>query len=76
MLEPAATQPRFLGVESTRSHDGLGMTVSYWADEASAAAWTRRAEHQLVQRRGRAEWYTHYEVRIARVEREYGTSGS
>lgn len=72
MLKLAALQPGFLGVETARGADGFGLTVSYWADEASAAAWKRHAEHELAQRRGWEEWYAHYEVRVARVERAYG----
>ena len=30
MVELAARQPGFLGVESARSADGAGITVSYW----------------------------------------------
>jgi heme-degrading monooxygenase HmoA len=46
MAELASTQPGFLGVESARGVDGLGITVSYWRDEASIVAWKRNAEHQ------------------------------
>ena len=42
MVELAAQQPGFLGVESAR--EGLGITVSYWADLASIAAWKQNAE--------------------------------
>lgn len=70
MVELAATMPGFLGVESAR--DGLGITVSYWADLESIAAWKRHGEHILAQGRGRARWYRHYVTRIARVERDYG----
>lgn len=70
MLELAAQQPGYLGVES--AHDGLGITVSYWADEASARAWKRQSEHLGAQRLGRERWYSEYRVRIATVTREYG----
>ena len=36
MLELAAAQPGYLGVESAR--DGLGITVSYWASLEAIAA--------------------------------------
>ncbi|HEY7144766.1 MAG TPA: antibiotic biosynthesis monooxygenase, partial [Streptosporangiaceae bacterium] len=39
MLALAAGQPGFLGVDSARTEGGLGITVSYWADEESIAAW-------------------------------------
>lgn len=73
MGELAAEQPGFLGLESAR--EGLGITVSYWVDEAAAAAWKRVAEHAVAQGRGRREWYDDYQVRIATVTRSYGPEG-
>ncbi len=69
MMDLAAQQPGFLGVESARS--GLGITVSYWKDEASIAAWRKNAEHSLARERGRAEWYAAFCTRVCKVEREY-----
>lgn len=76
MVELAAEQPGFLGVESARGEDGVGITVSYWRDEASIAAWKAVVEHVEAQRRGRADWYAGYRVRVARVERAYGQPGA
>jgi heme-degrading monooxygenase HmoA len=73
MDELAAQQPGYLGVESAR--DGLGITVSYWVDEAAAHAWKQVAEHLVAQERGRAVWYADYLVRIATVTRAYGPDG-
>jgi heme-degrading monooxygenase HmoA len=69
MLELAAQQPGYLGVDSTRGEDGLGITVSYWRDAQSVAAWRRVAEHENAQRAGRAAWYQEYAIHVARVER-------
>lgn len=74
MVEMAAEQPGFLGVESARD-DALGITVSYWENEAAIAAWKAVAEHREAQRRGRREWYSGFRVRVARVERDYGFDG-
>ncbi len=71
MVELAADQPGFLGVESTRSADGFGITNSYWATQEAITAWRKHAEHQMAIERGQAQWYEHYEVRIALVERAY-----
>lgn len=71
MLELAALQPGFLGVESTRGTGGFGITVSYWESEEAIAAWKRHAEHAAVRQRGRLEWYEHFEIRVAKVERAY-----
>jgi heme-degrading monooxygenase HmoA len=70
MNELAARQPGYLGVEAAR--EGLGITVSYWRDEASARAWKGVAKHVTAQRRGRDAWYRDYRVRVATVTRDYG----
>lgn len=67
----AKAMPGFLGIESARGADGFGITVSYWRDEESIAAWRRHTEHTLAQERGKSEWYAHYDIRIAKVERAY-----
>ena len=38
MATLAARQPGYRGVDSVRGADGAGITISYWADEAAAAA--------------------------------------
>ena len=70
MIELAAEQPGFLGVESAREE--IGITVSYWASVEAIAAWKRHAEHQIAQERGKQDWYRAYKTRICKVEREYG----
>ena len=70
MEELAREQPGFLGIESAR--EDLGITVSYWSDDAAAAAWKRVHEHLVAQQRGREVWYADYEVRVATVTRAYG----
>ena len=74
MVELAREQPGYLGVESARGPDGLGITVSYWTSEEAIRAWREHAEHQIAQSQGRREWYAQYELRVARVERAYGSS--
>ena len=72
MAQLGATYPGFLGIESARGADGVGITVSYWRDEAAILAWKRDTEHQRAQHGGQTTWYADYEVRIAKVERAYG----
>ena len=69
MVELASQQPGFLGVESARGEDGLGITVSYWESEEAIANWRAQAEHRIAQGRGRAQWYTDFFTRVAKVER-------
>jgi heme-degrading monooxygenase HmoA len=72
MARLAAQQDGFLGAESARGADGLGLTVSYWRDEEALRAWRAHADHLAAQAAGKARWYRAYRVRVCRVEREYG----
>ncbi len=72
MVALAQRQPGFLGVESVRGNDDVGITVSYWASEADIAHWKADVDHLDAQRRGRSGWYAAFAVRVARVERAYG----
>ncbi|WP_038029288.1 antibiotic biosynthesis monooxygenase family protein [Thermonema rossianum] len=68
MVELAALQEGFLGVESARTSAGLGITVSYWQDKESIRRWREHALHQIAIERGQKEWYRHYCLRICKVE--------
>lgn len=71
MMRLALQQPGCLGAESVRDETGLGITVSYFTDEASLVAWKKDARHLVAQRAGRERWYSHYKLRVAKVERDY-----
>jgi heme-degrading monooxygenase HmoA len=72
MVALASQQPGFLGIESARGNDGLGITVSYWASADAIRNWKLNSEHQVAQRLGRRDWYENFVVRVAKVERAYG----
>ncbi|MEJ5032037.1 antibiotic biosynthesis monooxygenase family protein [Comamonas sp. MYb69] len=72
MVLLAEQQPGFLGAESTRGSDGLGITVSYWQTEEDIRRWKAQSDHLVAQRMGAERWYAHYQVRVAKVERAYG----
>ena len=70
MVLMARCQPGFLGVESVRGDDGIGITVSYWVDRDAIANWRQQAEHLAAQALGRQEFYDWYRVRVAEVVAE------
>ncbi|MET7689131.1 antibiotic biosynthesis monooxygenase [Streptomyces sp. NPDC005483] len=72
LFELAADQPGFLGIDAARGANGLGITVSYWRDEASIAAWRNHAEHTVARAQGREHWYASFSLHVAKVERAYG----
>jgi heme-degrading monooxygenase HmoA len=72
MVELAAKQPGYLGVESVRDDQGVGITVSYWESLDAIRNWKRNEEHLEAQSKGKSEWYNRFQLRICKVEREYG----
>jgi heme-degrading monooxygenase HmoA len=71
MLELALKQPGCLGAETARDPAGLGITVAYFIDEDAIRAWRENSRHLVAQKLGKERWYSHYELRIAKVERAY-----
>lgn len=64
-----------LGVESARDASGFGITVSYWKSADDIRAWQEDAKHLAAQTLGKDTFYTHYAVRISKVERAYDKTG-
>lgn len=71
MESAAARRDGYLGIDSTRGADGVGITVSWWRDEDAALAWRDDPEHARIRERGRAVWYEWYRVVVATVDRAY-----
>lgn len=71
MAALAAAQPGYRGMDSARGDDGLGITISYWTDEAAAVAWRSNAEHAAIRDRGRGVWYRCYSLHVAQISRSY-----
>lgn len=67
----AARQPGYLGFVAARGADGVGIAVSYWADDASAQAWRDEPAHARIREMGRTRWYDSYALAVAAVERSY-----
>jgi len=70
MVELAKQQPGYLGYESGRSETGI--TVSYWQSLEAIKNWKLNLDHLQAQKNGCEQWYSHYKVRVCRVERDYG----
>lgn len=67
----AAEQPGYSGFAGARGADGIGIAVSYWADEAAAIAWRDNPDHARIRDMGRARWYQSYELAVTNVTRDY-----
>ncbi|WP_425657807.1 antibiotic biosynthesis monooxygenase family protein [Tenacibaculum ascidiaceicola] len=66
----AKEQEGYLGIESARSD--VGITVSYWESLDAILKWKNNIEHAEARNIGRERWYKKYQLRISKVEREYG----
>lgn len=71
VLELAKQHPGFLGIEAA-GDDDLSIAVSYWDSDETIRQFKELAEHLVIQKRGRDIYYSTYQMRIARVERDYG----
>jgi heme-degrading monooxygenase HmoA len=71
MEAAAAMREGYLGIDSARGGDGVGITISWWHDEAAALAWRDDPDHARIRDRGRAIWYDWYRVIVASVGRAY-----
>ena len=52
--------------------DGLRIAICYWESVEAIKSWKANVEHREAQRLGRTEWYTRGQVRICKVEEDYG----
>ena len=72
MVQVAEKHPGYLGIEPARNADGSGVAAVYWKDHESILAFARDPEHRIAKKKGREIWYSHYYIRICKVERDYG----
>lgn len=70
MEDLAKLQEGYLGIES--ASDKVGITVSYWQSLEAIVKWKNNIEHTVARNKGRELWYQQYQLRICKVEREYG----
>jgi heme-degrading monooxygenase HmoA len=69
MAQLVARQPGFCGVDWVGNADGGEITVSYWVDDASAAAWRMHPDHARIQSEGRGRWLKRYDLMVADIRR-------
>ncbi|MFG2007192.1 antibiotic biosynthesis monooxygenase family protein [Spirillospora sp. NPDC048911] len=72
MVKLSEEQPGYLGRESLPGEANEERVVIYWADQESLKGWRLHPDHQVAMRAGRERYYDSYDIRVTRVEREYG----
>jgi heme-degrading monooxygenase HmoA len=68
-LSTAKTMPGFVDFKSYKADDGERISVVWWRDKETMAAWKAHPRHQIAQRAGRAKWYQTFTIEVAEVVR-------
>ncbi|MEZ4751065.1 MAG: antibiotic biosynthesis monooxygenase [Bdellovibrionota bacterium] len=67
MRKLAEAHDGYLGMDSVRGDDGIGISISYWRDWESIVRWKYDADHLVAKSLGKSRWYEDYCVKIAEV---------
>jgi heme-degrading monooxygenase HmoA len=70
MLSTAKEMPGFVEFKSFKSDDGERLSLVYWQDHETMAAWRNHPRHLVAQQSGRSKWYAYYRNEVADIVRE------
>lgn len=74
LLPELQTIDGFISIERFQSltTEGKLLSLSFWRDEEAVAQWRNLERHREAQKRGRAEIFSDYRLRIGSIVRDYG----
>jgi heme-degrading monooxygenase HmoA len=70
MLATAKEMPGFVEFKSFKADDGERVSLVYWQDHETMAAWRSHPRHRIAQGNGRAKWYAYFRLEVADIVRE------
>lgn len=70
MLATAKQMPGFVEFKSFKADDGERVSLVYWQDQETMAAWRNHPRHRIAQALGRSKWYSEYRIEVTEVVRE------
>ena len=70
MLATAKEMPGFVEFKSFQSDDGERVSLVYWQDHETMAAWRNHPRHRIAQQSGRSKWYASFRLEVADIVRE------
>ena len=70
LMELVSDMEGFLGIESVRDENGMGISVSYWTTVEAIENWRKQPTHLEAQRNGKNLWYSSFSTRVCQIERE------
>jgi len=63
------TFPGFVDAKFYTADDGERLTVVWWQDAETLAAWAGDVRHRAAQNEGREKWYEYYRMDVAEIVR-------
>jgi heme-degrading monooxygenase HmoA len=69
LSELARSMPGYISHKVFTAEDGERVTIVEFADMESQKAWGQHAEHAAAQKRGRAEFYSEYDLKVCTLAR-------
>src|SRR3984957_11499828 len=70
MLATAKEMPGFVEFKSFKADDGERVSLVYWQDHETMAAWRAHPRHRVAQTNGRAKWDACFRLEVADIVRE------
>ena len=70
MLATAKEMAGFVEFNSFKADDGERVSLVYWQDHETMAAWRNHPRHRIAQNSGRSKWYAEFRVEVADIVRE------
>jgi len=70
MLASAKEMPGFVEFKSFKADDGERVSLVYWQDHETMAAWRNHPRHRVAQADGRSKWYSSFRLEVTDLVRE------
>ena len=70
MLATAKEMPGFVEFKSFKADDDERVSLVYWQDHETMAAWRSHPRHRIAQANGRSKWYAEFRLEVADILRK------
>lgn len=69
MLQLGREMPGFIEFKSFKAEDGERLSVAWWQDRETLAAWRTHPRHLFAQQSGKDRFYEYYKIDVAEIVR-------
>ena len=70
MYAIASAMPGYISYQDFAAQDGENVSIVEFESEETLAAWREHPEHRSVQKRGREEFFSEYQIQVCKPVRE------